>query len=128
MVPEGVVTPEALGAGQRCNRALGVGFRREGGITLPGNGVGAALLPGQAPWAFTLPAQGSTIAILMDEKSPARSLAVGTVAVKGCPVRSRKPSQLANQNLRFRPLKRAKCKGPPPWLPNSFFTPRGYTF
>src|SRR4030088_2892791 len=99
MVPEGVVTPEALGAGQRFKRAFGVGFRREDGITLPWNGVGAALLPGQAPCAFTLLAQGSTIAILMDEKSPARSAGVGTVAVKGCPVRSRKPSQLLNQNV-----------------------------
>src|SRR5258708_35017362 len=106
MVPEGVVTPEALGAGQRCKRALGVGFRREDGITLPGNGVGAALLTGQAPWAFTLPAQGSTIAILMDEKSPARSAAVGTVAVKSFPGRSRKTSQTADQNSRVPPVKR----------------------
>src|SRR4029077_1200467 len=104
MVPEGVVIPEVLGAGQRCKRAFGVGFRREEGMMLPWNGVGAAMLSGQAPWAFTLPAQGSTITILMAEKSPARSAAVGTVAVKGCPVRSRKPSQLANQNVRVRPL------------------------
>src|ERR1700732_181183 len=97
--------PGVFGAGQRCRRAFGVLFRREGGITLPWNGVGAALLPGQAPVAFTLPAQGSTMATLMDEKSPARSAAVGTVAGKGCPVRSRKPPQVANQNVRFRPLK-----------------------
>src|SRR5882757_6494588 len=103
MVPDGVTTPGAFGAGQRLSNALEVGLIRPGEMTFPTSGAGLALLPGHAPWAFTIPAQGSTICVLMAEKSPFRSAGVGTVVVNGSPVRSRKPSQLANQNVRFRP-------------------------
>src|ERR1700722_65347 len=102
MVPDGVTTPGTFGAGQELSNALEVRLTRFAGIILPPNTMGLTALPGHAPWAFTLPAQGSIIWVLIAEKSPARSAAVGTVAVNGSPVRSRKPSQLTNQNVRFR--------------------------
>src|ERR1700722_18860527 len=104
MVPEAVTIPGLLGNGQRSSRALEVGLIRFAGITFPPKGAGVAVLPGQAPCAFTIPAQGSMIGVVIRENCPLRSWAVGTVAVKGSPVRSLKPSQLANQNVRFRPL------------------------
>ncbi len=103
MVPEVVASPGAFAAGHRLRSALAVGLIRPPGIELPEKTVGVALLPGQAPSAFTEPAQGSTIGVLMAEKSPLRSAVLGTVVVNGSPVRNRKPSQLANQNVRLRP-------------------------
>src|SRR5438270_7061505 len=118
MGPAGVRTPALVGAGQKSSRALEVGLMRFVGMMLPPKGTGAAALPGHAPCAFTDPAHGSMIGVPMLEKSPARSSVVGTVAVKGCPVRKRKPSQLRNQNVRLRPLELGKRKGPPASPPN----------
>src|SRR5258708_6971517 len=73
IVPDGVTMPGAFAAGQRSSSAFEVGLIRFAGIRLPVSGVGFALLPGHAPWAFTIPAQGSTICVLMEEKSPIRS-------------------------------------------------------
>src|SRR5258708_30458522 len=103
IVPDGVGTPGLFASGQRSRSALDVGLIRLEGITLPWKGMGVAELPGQAPTLFTKPAQGSIIAGPIAEKSPVRSALVGTVAVNGSPVRSRKPSQLVNQNVRVRP-------------------------
>src|ERR1700687_6243007 len=58
------------------------------------------------------------------EKSPAISLASGTVAVNVWPVRSRKPSQLKNQKV----LVQSWCRiltGPPALIPNWFCTHGG---
>src|SRR5215469_3289979 len=98
------MTPSLLGFGQRWSSAWEVGLIRLSGITLPANGTGTAVLCGQAPSALNAPAQGSRIGVAIKEKSPARSSAVGTVAVYGCPMRRRKLSQLPNQNVRLRPL------------------------
>src|SRR4029077_21266476 len=104
IVPDGVTTPGLLAVGQRLRSALDVGLMRLAGITLPWNGVGVAVLPGHAPTRLTVPAQGSISVVFIAEKLPARSADVGTVAVNGSPVRSRKLSQLVNQNVRLRPL------------------------
>src|SRR5689334_7554142 len=102
MGPDGVLTPGLLGTGQSDTRALEVELIRPVGIMFPENGVGAASLRGHAPCAFTVLAHGSMIGTLIALKSPNRSSFVGTVAVNGSPVRNRKPSQLANQKVRFR--------------------------
>src|ERR1700704_925690 len=104
IVPDGLTTPGLFAVGHRLRSALDVGLMRLTGITLSWNGVGVAVLPGHAPRPFTEPAQGSIIVVFIPEKSPLRSSMVGTVAVNGSPVRSRKLSQLANQNVRLRPL------------------------
>src|SRR6266481_4210220 len=64
----------------------------------------------------------------ISEKSPALSLASGTVAVNGWLVRSRKPSQLKNQNVLFRPPSCEKFTGPPAFAPNWFCTQGGLDF
>src|SRR5258708_1220191 len=61
----------------------------------------------------------------ISEKLPAASFASGTVAVKGWPVRSRKPSLLINQNVLFRRPKCGMFKGPPAFAPNWFCTQGG---
>src|SRR5260370_7470601 len=61
----------------------------------------------------------------ISEKSPILSFASGTVAVNGWPVRSRKLSQLKNQNVLLRPPLREKFTGPPPFAPNRFCTQGG---
>src|SRR5579859_3653808 len=104
MVPVGVTIPGLFAAGHRLSNARAVGLIRFAGIMFPPNCTGTALLPGHAPCAFTAPAHGSMIGALIIEKFPARSSVVGTVALKGRPVRSRNPSQLANQKVRWRPL------------------------
>src|SRR5260370_33903345 len=58
----------------------------------------------------------------ISEKSPALSFESGTVAVNGWPVRSRKPSQLKNQNVLLRPPLLEMFKGPPAFAPNWFCT------
>src|SRR6266853_3828839 len=67
MVPDGVTTPGAFGAGQRLSNAFEVELIRSGEMRLLAHGVGLALLAGHAPWASTTPAQGSTIFVLMEE-------------------------------------------------------------
>src|SRR5713101_4403978 len=64
----------------------------------------------------------------ISEKSPALSFASGTVAVNAWPVRSRKPSQLKNQNVLLRPPLREKFIGPPAFAPNWFCTQGGLDF
>src|SRR5216684_8841317 len=64
----------------------------------------------------------------ISEKSPILSLASGTVAVNGWPVRSRKLSQLKNQNVLLRPPLRERFTGPPAFAPNWFCTQGGLDF
>src|SRR5713101_9067572 len=64
----------------------------------------------------------------ISEKSPILSFESGTVAVNGWPVRSRKLSQLKNQNVLLRPLLREKFAGPPAFAPNWFCTQGGLDF
>src|SRR5260370_33252954 len=64
----------------------------------------------------------------ISEKSPALSFESGTVAVNGWPVRSRKPSQLKNQNVLLRPPLWEMFKGPPAFAPNWFCTQGGLDF
>src|SRR3989454_12745427 len=64
----------------------------------------------------------------ISEKSPILSFASGTVAVNGWPVRSRKLSQLKNQNVLLRPPLREKFTGPPAFAPNWFCTQGGLDF
>src|SRR5882762_9695413 len=104
IVPDGVRTPRPFASGHRLRSALDVGLIRPAGITFPWNAIGVTELPGHAPTLLTKLAQGSIIVLFISEKSPARSAVVGTVAVNGSPVRSRKPSQLANQKVRLRLL------------------------
>src|ERR1700751_1786078 len=120
-MPELPIVPGTLGAGKYFSNASEVAFKRAVGIIFgqpapfvhcglafgpvgkETNCVAVAVLPGQAPIpgpdVITVPPQGSTTAVVMAEKSPARSAAVGTVVVNAVPVRSRKPSQLKNQNV-----------------------------
>src|SRR5258706_15917866 len=64
----------------------------------------------------------------ISEKSPALSLASGTVAVNGRPGRRRKFSQLKNQKVLFGPPFREKLQGNPGFSPESFCNPRGPGF
>src|SRR5260370_30425394 len=64
----------------------------------------------------------------ISEKSPALSFESGTVAVNGWPVRSRKPSQLKNNNVLLRPPFWEMFKGPPAFAPNWFCSGGGLDF
>src|SRR5258708_28322397 len=61
----------------------------------------------------------------ISKKSEDLSLASGTVALKGWPVRRRKLSKLKNKNVLLRPPLREKFKGPPAFAPNWFCTQGG---